>query len=109
MYALPTTTVSVLRGQSTDQFGDVYDNDTIAASGIPCSLIEQTRNMLTADSPTPRVVHYTVGRIGADTDILETDRVLDEVTGVKYIVQGIARIGNPVMKADLRLDLKRTT
>lgn len=109
MYALPTTTVTILRGTSTDAFGDVVDNDTVAASGIPCSLIEQTRSMFTPDDPTPRVVRITTGRIGADADVVETDRIVDEVTGERYIILGVSRLGNPVMKADLRLDLKRTT
>ncbi len=109
MYALPTTTVSILRGTSLDEFGDPVDNDTPAASGIPCSLIEQTRTMTTPESPTPRVVRYTIGRIGSGTDILETDRLLDEVTGDKYIVQAVSRLGNPVIRPDYRLDLKRTS
>lgn len=109
MYALPTTTVSILRGSTTNAFGDVIDGSTVAASGVPCSLVEQTRTSKTADSPTPRVVHFTVGRIAADTDILDTDRLLDESTGQKYIIESVSRLGNPVIQADLRLDLKRTT
>lgn len=109
MYAIPTTTVSVLRGTQVDEFGDPVDISTVVASGIPASLIEQIRTSTTPDSATPRVVRYTVGRVGADADICEDDRLLDEVSGEIYIIQAVSRLGNPVLCADLRLDLKRTT
>jgi hypothetical protein len=109
MYAIPTTTVSVLRGTQVDEFGDPADTDTVVVSGVPASLIEQIRTSATPDSATPRVVRYTVGRVGADTDIREDDRVLDEASGEVYIIQAVSRLGNPVLRADLRLDLKRTT
>lgn len=109
MLVRATTKISVLRGTTTNAFGDEVDNFTVAASGIPASLIEQTRQMFTRESTEPRVVRYTVGRVTAGTDIRQNDVLLDERTSVKYIVQAVSGLGNPVRMEDLRLDLKRTS
>ncbi|MBA5222225.1 hypothetical protein [Streptomyces griseoaurantiacus] len=109
MRALANTTISVLRGTTTDEFGDETDNASVAASGIPCSLVEQVRQAFTPESPTPRVVRYTIGRVNADTDVREDDRVKDEYTGRVYIVQAVSQTGGLGMVNDLRLDLKYTT
>ncbi len=109
MRAIPNTTISVLRGTTLDEFGDETDNATVAASGIPCSLIEQVRQAHTPESPTPRVVRYTIGRVNPDTDVRETDRVMDERTNRIYIVQAVSQTGGIGTVNDLRLDLKYTT
>ncbi|MFB7111730.1 hypothetical protein [Streptomyces sp. NPDC056291] len=109
MRALANTTISVLRGTTLDEFGDEVDSDTVVASGIPCSLIERVRRAYTPESATPRVVRYSVGRVNADTDIREADRVKDERTDRIYIVQAVSQIGGPGMVDDLMLDLKVTT
>jgi len=105
---IATTRVAVLRGVSTDPFGDEIDADTAVATGIPASLVEMTRMSTTPDDPTPRVVRYTVGRLPSGTDITETDRLRDEVTGRTYIVQSVSRPTGIGIQPDLRLDLKHT-
>lgn len=109
MLARATTRVSVLRGTTVDAFGDEQDASTVAASGIPASLIEQTRVATTRDDPTPRVIRYTVGRVPPGTDVTEDDRIKDEVTEEVYIVTAVSTNANPAMAQPLRLDLKRTT
>lgn len=109
MLARATTTLSVLRGTSTDGYGDEVDTDTIAATGIPASLVEQTRRVTSRDDPTPRIVRYTVGRVTAGTDITDQDRIRDERTGDTYIVDAVSAMTSAAVAADLRLDLRRTT
>lgn len=109
MLSVATTTLTVYRGTSTDVYGDEVDNDTIAASGIPASLVEQTRRVTTRDDPTPRIVHSATGRVTAGTDITDQDRVKDERTGAVYIVDAVSSMTNAAVAADLRLDLRRTT
>ncbi|MFJ8935358.1 hypothetical protein ACIRL0_06515 [Streptomyces sp. NPDC102365] len=109
MRAIPNTTITVLRGTTLDEFGDEADNATVAASGIPASLIEQVRQAFTPESATPRVVRYTIGRVNPDTDIRETDRIKDERTNRTYIVQAVSQTGGIGTTSDLRLDLKYTT
>jgi hypothetical protein len=107
--AQATTTISVLRGTTTDAYGDEQDTDTVVAAGIPASLIEQTRRTTTRDDPTPRVIRYAVGRVTAGTDITDQDRIRDERTGATYIVDAVSSMTSAAVAADMRLDLRRTT
>lgn len=106
MYAFPTTTVSVLRGSSEDAFGDTVAADTVAASGVPFSLLEQRRNVYIPTENRVQQVRFFTGRAPGDTDILITDRIRDELTGVVYFVDSVTRVGSPVTLNDLRLDLR---
>lgn len=109
MLALATTTVTVYRGTSTDAYGDEQDTNTAVHTGIPASIVEQTRRTSTRDDPTPRVIRYAVGRVTAGTDITDQDRLLDERTGVVYIVEAVSSMTSAAVAADLRLELRRTT
>lgn len=109
MQAVATTKVSILRGTEDDEFGDPRDTDTPIATGVPASLVEQTRRVSGRENPTPRIVRYAVARLPARTDISEDDRVLDERTGAKYIVDAVSSMANPAIEVDRRVDLRRTT
>ena len=107
--AIATTTFSVLRGTTTEAWGDEQDTDTPGHTGIPAALTEQTRRGTTRDDPTPSSGRYAVARVGAGTDVTDQDRVKDERTGAIYIVDAVSSMANPALTADLRLDLRRTT
>jgi hypothetical protein len=109
MQAVATTTIAILRGTTTDAYGDEQDTDTPVHTGIPASLTEQSRRVTTRDDPTPRIVRYAVARVTAGTDITDQDRVRDERTGAVYIVEAVSSMANPVFAVDLRVDLRRTT
>jgi hypothetical protein len=109
MQAIATTRISILRGTTTDVYGDEQDVDTPVHTGIPASLVEQTRRVTTRDDPTPRIVRYAVVRVPAGTDVTDQDRLLDERTGAKYIVDADSFMTNPAMAVDIRLDARRTT
>ncbi len=109
MQAVANTKVSILRGTTTDAYDDEQDTDTPVHTGIPASLVEQSRRVTTRDDPTPRIVRYAVARVPARTDVTDQDRVLDERTGAKYIVDAVSGMDNPAIEVDRRLDLRRTT
>lgn len=109
MQAIATTRVTVLRGTTTDAYGDEQDLDTPVATGIPCALTEQSRRVTTRDDPTPRIIRTTIARVPAGTDVQDQDRLRDERTGVTYIVDSPSSMANPTIAVDLRLDLRRTT
>jgi hypothetical protein len=70
MQAIATTRLTVLRGTTTDAYGDEADTDTPHVhTGIPASLTEQARRVTTRDDPTPRIVRYAVARVTAGTDV----------------------------------------
>ncbi|MER5715720.1 hypothetical protein [Streptomyces sp. NPDC002132] len=109
MQAIATTSVSILRGTTTDAYGDEQDTDTPIHTGVPASLVEQSRRVTTRDDPTPRIVRYAVARVPAGTDVTDQDRLLDERTGAIYIVDAVSAMTNPAIAVDRRLDLRRTT
>ncbi len=109
MQAVATTQLTVLRGTTTDAYGDEQDTDTVVARNIPASLTEQSRRVTTRDDPTPRIIRSAIARVPAGTDIRDQDRVKDQRTGAVYIVDSPSSMANPVMAVDLRLDLRRTT
>jgi hypothetical protein len=109
MQAIATTRVEILRGTTTDTYGDEQDTDTAIASDIPAALTEQSRRVTTRDDPTPRIVRYAVARVPAGTDVTDQDRLRDQRTGAIYIVEATSSMANPAATPDIRLDLRRTT
>jgi hypothetical protein len=107
MHAIPTTTVTVLRGTSTDGFGDTVSADTVAASGVLFSLLEQRRSVFTAGDNRIQQVRYFTGRAPGDADIRLGDRVRDESTGDTYYVDTVTLVGSPVQVNDIRCDLRK--
>jgi len=109
MISLPTTTVTVYRGSSVDQYGDEDDSNTAVLSKVPCSLLEQRRLVATQDSTQPMIVRYYTARLPYGTDIETGDRLLDEKTNVIYMVDSYAQVQSPFIQGDLRLDLRRVS
>lgn len=109
MIAVATTTVSILRGTDTDAYGDPADNATVAASGLPAALTEQSRLTTDPATGTPRTVHYTTLRISHGTDLRAGDRIRDEGDGSVYIVDETAQVQNPAVAMDLRAELRHLT
>lgn len=107
MYAYPTTTVTVLRGETTDALGDTVSADTVAASAMPFSLLEQRRSVYTPADNRVQQVRYFTGRAPGDADIRLGDRIQDESTGDTYYVDTVTQVGSPVTLNDLRLDLRK--
>jgi hypothetical protein len=105
---LATTTISILGGSSTDEFGDETDGITAVVTGLPVSLIESTRTAMEPVSGTPRIIRTHICRLPPGTAVDETNRIKDETTGEIYIVVATTRNANPVIAQPLRADLKRT-
>lgn len=106
---LATTTVSILTGVTADDgYGDTADNSTVSASGIPASIIEQTRQATGYRDGIPRVIRYVTGRLPAGTAVTEDNRILDENTGQTYIIDSIAKPAFNVGIGGLKLALTRT-
>lgn len=103
----PTTTISILRGTTTNAAGDVVDSDTAVYTGVPASIMERSRMGIDQSTQDPRVYRYVVGRVLAGTDILDTDRVLDERTAKKYSIADLRQLSSPVHVPDIGLDLQR--
>jgi hypothetical protein len=108
MIATPTTTVSVLRGQTTDSYGDVVDSDTVVASGIPASIIERTQRVHGPKDSEDRIIRIFKLRVPRGTGLLKDDRVKD-AAGQVYIVDNVYQQANPFWSQDQSADLSITT
>jgi hypothetical protein len=106
MISRATTTVTIYRGEGTDEYGDPTDENTIVATGIPASILEQTVKAWTEVSTLPRAFRWAKMRVTAGTDIRQNDRVYDERTGETWTIVQISDRANPVRRTDLRIDLE---
>jgi hypothetical protein len=107
MIAVPTTTVSILGGNTSSDFGDVLDSETVATSGIPASIVEGRQVVATESDPQARIIRYYTGRLPNGTVVNDSQRIRDEVTGEIYSIDNVTRPRNPVIPQDVRLDLRR--
>jgi hypothetical protein len=106
--AVPNTTVSILGGDAPDSdFGDVLDSDTPAGSGIPASIIEGRQVVATESDSQARIIRYYTGRLPAGTEVNDSQKLRDEVTGFIYVIDNVTEPQNPVIPQDVRLDLRR--
>lgn len=109
MIAAATTVVSILRGDETNEYGDVVDSDTAVYAGIPASIVEQNRRVYLPAEQAYRIVRSYEGRLPSNTDVQKNDRIRDERTNVIYLVVNLA---DPVALAftpDRHVELSRTT
>jgi hypothetical protein len=109
MLAVPTTTVSILRGTTTNPFGDVQDTAAIAASGIPASLLEYSQESKRPADRHQQTVRMARCRIPGTTTVQTGDRIKDENTLAVYAVDDSTQLRNIVSTTDLRLVLRRIT
>lgn len=106
MIARATTTVTVYRGESTDDYGDPVDSNVIVATGVPASILEQTVKAWTEVTTLPRAYRWAKMRVTRGTDIQQNDRILDERTNEIWTIVQISDRANPVRDQDLRVDLE---
>jgi hypothetical protein len=109
VYALATATVSVLRGTTTDEFGDEVDGSTVHESGIPAYLTEKTETVFDPGTQTPRVVRMAMALLPHGTDVTDEDRLRDDSSGITYIVDDVIQTNAPGQMTDLKLVLRRVT
>lgn len=100
------TTVTIFRGSAYNAWGDEVDSDTIVATGIRASIIEQTVYAQTEVTTLPRSYRFAKMRVTPGTDIRQNDRVKDEKSGEIWTIRQISNRGNPVTNQDLRIDLE---
>ena len=104
----PTTTIRILTTMATtDIFGDVVDNSTVVASGIPASILERRLQVTLPSTMEPRTIRYYTGRVNSGTAITENNRIQDERTNDIYVVESVAQLATPAWVQDLRLDLRK--
>jgi hypothetical protein len=112
MYAIASNVVSVLRGTTTNAYGDEVDdpdNAQVVASGIPAQIVVTSARAYDPTSQQLRVIQTIAGVVQSDVDIVESDQLIDDRTGVIYTVESVTQEGGPGFTSDLELVLRRVT
>jgi hypothetical protein len=107
MMGLSTGRYSVLRGSTTNEYGDEVDGDGVASSGIRGSVIEQTTQVFNPDDGRVATIRSLIGRFPSGSDIQDGDRIMDEKTKEVFVVASLARQNNVLVKSDIVADLTK--
>ncbi len=106
----PNAYVTILRTSPDaleDEFGDPMDNETVASSGNPFSiLIQAKRQYLPAENRTT-IVQTVFGRCRANVDVKETDRLRNERNGFLYMIEELLEPDDPMGAAAKSFVLRR--
>lgn len=109
---IANTTVTVLRGSTTNAFGDTIPSGTAVLEGVPAFIGETGRKVQDPGSPAPRTIREVAGHVPRWAGVLNTDQLRDDRTGDTYQVLSVtdppSLFGSPGEWAQV-LELKRTT
>lgn len=113
---MPSTTVTLYRGEGVDTYGDPVDVATVLYSGLPAVISEGSRvpqmtqppqvSFHPADQRGGVVETYTI-RLRPTTDAREGDRLMDERTSQVYLVRDVLNPQSVVGMADVRVIAQR--
>lgn len=108
MIGLVNATVSILRGTEVTFDGDVADNSTPAASGIPAAISWMRDEYETEADQNPKTISYYIVRLPNGTDVVATDMILDESTNEQYLIDWVRTpVAHGGIQPDVRLQCKR--
>lgn len=109
---LATTRAAVLRGTTTDVFGQTVDDDTATVPGLtdfPAAIVERSVDIFDPADGTLRSVRKLTGRIPGNIVLQDGDRLKDLRTGIIYIIDEDERQPRSISgRASVTLSLRRT-
>lgn len=110
MYALASNIVTIVRGTTTNTWGDEIDDPTnarIVARGIRAQIMVEAVRAYDPTSQTIRSIQQIKGAVASDTDLLESDQLIDEQNGTTWMVEQAYQRGGPGFVGDIELVLRR--
>ncbi len=108
MIARANAVLDILRGTTTDTYGDTKQTATVVASGVVASLVEQSQNTSRRADNRRQTMRYYTARLWSTVDVQVEDRVRD-AAGVVYVVDDITWPASPFGTPSQRLRLRRAT
>lgn len=109
MSFLATTTVTILRGTTTNRYDDEQDADLVVATGVRASLLERPVTGARPASGRKDTQRGYSLRVWKSVDVRQDDRIRDERTGFTYVVTTYAPSTNAAGLGSTRCDLQRVT
>jgi hypothetical protein len=89
MMELANTTLSVLRGTTTNGYGDRTNVGVPLHTGIPAAVVEKSKQVFDRDSQRFQTIRTSMCVVPDWADILDTDTLMDETTGNFFMVEDI--------------------
>lgn len=86
--------------------GDSAQSDDPYLSGVPASIIEESRRIVDPTSGDMRLIRFVVGKVTGGTDVIAGDIVRDRKDGTRYRVRSISQKQSVVMTMDRHLELE---
>lgn len=108
---LATGTYALLRGTSTDAYGDLVDTTTVVDgyAAMVGTVVEGSQATSRTSDGSGRDVRRFVGRFPSFVPVSDDDRIRDNGTGDIYVIASWRRVANPVTGPVLKLDLRLVT
>lgn len=105
---LPSSTVTVLRGVSTDAYGDeADDNDTAIAERLPVLITEKRQRSYQPAEGRGGTAETFMIRLRPGVDVVEGDRLRDEHTSAIYQVREVSNPSPVIGLVDVRVTAVR--
>jgi hypothetical protein len=106
--AVPTTVITILRGQTTNAGGDIVDLPTPWKTGIRASLIERSQQVIGPTESDDRIVRRYKLRVANGTGLKKDDRIRT-ADGRVFIIDNVYQQANPFWSPDQAADLSLTS
>jgi hypothetical protein len=97
------TTITILRGEGVDSWGDNVDADRPIKTGVPAAKGETNRQTERKDTDTPRNVRDYTFRFWRPVDIRDGDRIRDERDNQIYLVDSVVKPTQVVAATPIRV------
>lgn len=109
MRSLANTRVQILTANVLDEYGDPVPGANIG-NPFPASLIERREQVADpSDNTKLTIIRYAVLRCHPKIEIVEDNIVLDLKTQIKWAVDEVTQLFNPMTGMDLRCQLRRAS
>src|ERR1700733_3055328 len=86
---LANTTLGVLRGTTVNDWGDRTNVGTPLYTGIPAAVVESSKQSFDRASQRLQTIRTITCAVPTWADILDTDTLMNEVSGDFYMVENI--------------------
>ncbi|GAX54741.1 hypothetical protein SO3561_06294 [Streptomyces olivochromogenes] len=95
---------------SVDEWGDLIDNDSVVASGIPASLTEVANTAYSENSTRPRVIRGGICRLSSAhaNQVTDNVRIRDEKTGFTWIVLSVTLPNDATGHMPMHIQVERS-
>jgi hypothetical protein len=107
MRARATGRFTIYRGTSTNDSGDTVDGDYIVASDVILGLRNTTVTEGDPTTATPRVIKFIRGTATTGTDLRAQDRIKNQETGIRYVIDTVEEGLSSTRNHDLRFEAHR--